>query len=103
MRVEVLNTGTELLLGLVTNTHPRIFAEGLWPLGLRLERQVTVPDGGTGIRDALSETFGRADIVLITGGLGPTTDDITREVVSELLGLELIHDETVMEAIRKRF
>ena len=43
MRVEVLNTGTELLLGSVLNTHPRIFAEALWPLGLRLERQVTVP------------------------------------------------------------
>ncbi len=103
MRVEILNTGTELLLGSVTNTHPKIFAEGLFPLGLRLERQVTVPDGGTGIRDALAETFGRADIVLITGGLGPTTDDVTREVVAELLGLELVHDETVMEAIRERF
>jgi nicotinamide-nucleotide amidase len=103
MRVEVLNTGTELLLGSVLNTHPRIFAEGLWPLGLRLDRQVTVPDGGTGIRDGLEETFGRADIVLMTGGLGPTTDDVSREAMAELLGLELIHDESVMEAIRARF
>ncbi len=103
MRVEILNTGTELLLGSVTNTHPKIFAEGLWPLGLRIERQVTVPDGGAGIRAALAETFGRADIVLLTGGLGPTTDDITREAVAELLGLEMIHDEGVMEAIRQRF
>ena len=102
MRVEVLNTGTELLLGSVLNTHPRIFAEALFPLGLRLERQVTVPDG-VAIRDALAETFGRADIVLITGGLGPTTDDITREAVAELLGLEMIHDESVMEAIAQRF
>ena len=103
MRVEVLNTGTELLLGSVLNTHPRIFAEGLWPLGLRLDRQVTVPDGGTGIRDALEEAFGRAEIVLMTGGLGPTTDDVSREAMAELLGLEMIHDETVMEAIRARF
>ena len=103
MRVEILNTGTELLLGSVLNTHPRIIAEGLWPLGLRLERQVTVPDGGTSIRDALEETFGRAEIVLMTGGLGPTTDDVSREAVADLLGLELIHDETVMEAIRVRF
>jgi nicotinamide-nucleotide amidase len=103
MRVEVLNTGTELLLGTVLNTHPRIFAEALWPLGLRLNRQVTVPDGGQGIRDALEEAFGRAEIVLMTGGLGPTTDDISREAVAELLGVEMIHDETVMEAIRARF
>ena len=102
MRVEVLNTGTELLLGSVLNTHPRIFAEALFPLGLRLARQVTVPDG-VAIRDALAETFGRADVVLITGGLGPTTDDITRETVAELLGLEMIHDESVMEAIAQRF
>ena len=103
MRVEVLNTGTELLLGNVLNSHPKIFSEGLWPLGLRLTRQVAVPDGGTGIRDALAETIGRAEIVLITGGLGPTTDDVTREAVAELLGLEMMHDEAVMEAIRARF
>ncbi len=103
MRVEVLNTGTELLLGSVINTHVRLFAEALFPLGLRIERQVTVPDGGTAIGDALLETFGRAEVVLITGGLGPTTDDVTREVVAELLGDELIHDESVMEAIRVRF
>lgn len=103
MRVEVLNTGTELLLGSVINTHVRLFAEALFPLGLRIERQVTVPDGDEAIRQALTETFGRADVVLITGGLGPTTDDVTREVVAELLGEELVHDESVMEAIRARF
>jgi len=103
MRVEVLNTGTELLLGSVINTHVRLFAEALFPLGLRIGRQVTVPDGDGAIRQALTETFGRADVVLITGGLGPTTDDVTREVVAELLGEELVHDESVMEAIRQRF
>jgi len=103
MRVEVLNTGTELLLGSVINTHVRLFAEALFPLGLRIQRQVTVPDGDDAIRHALIETFGRADVVLITGGLGPTTDDVTREVVADLLGEELVHDESVMEAIRARF
>jgi len=102
MRVEVLNTGTELLLGSVLNTHLPFLAEALFPLGLRIGRQVTVPDG-VAIREAVAETFGRADIVLITGGLGPTTDDITREAVADLLGLELIHDDTVMAAIEQRF
>ena len=86
MRLEVLNTGTELLLGSVVNTHLRLIAEAIFPLGLRVERQTTVPDGAA-IRDAIRETYGRAEIVVITGGLGPTTDDITRDVVAELLGL----------------
>lgn len=102
MRVEVINTGTELLLGSVLNTHLRFLAEALFPLGLRVNRQVTVPDGPD-IRTALLESFARAEIVIVTGGLGPTTDDITREITAELLGLTLIHDEEVMQAIAKRF
>ncbi|MEI9896317.1 MAG: competence/damage-inducible protein A [Chthoniobacter sp.] len=102
MRIEVLNTGTELLLGSVLNTHLQFLAQALFPLGLRIERQVTVPDGAP-IREALAETFGRAEVVLITGGLGPTTDDITREAVAELLDLKLVHDEMVMAAIERRF
>ena len=102
MIVEVLNTGSELLLGQVLNTHLKFMAEAMFPLGLRVERQVTVPDGAA-IREALLETFGRADVVLITGGLGPTTDDITRDVVAEVLGLELVHDEEIMAAIAARF
>ena len=102
MKVEVINTGTEILLGNITNTHLVFLARELFPLGLRVSRQVTVPDGDA-IRDALAESFARAEIVLVTGGLGPTTDDITREVTAGLLGLELIHDPAVMQAIEERF
>ncbi len=102
MRVEVINTGTELLLGHVLNTHLKFLAEALFPLGLRIARQVTVPDGAV-IREALAEAAARAEVVLITGGLGPTTDDITREIVSEWLGLTLVHDEEIMSAIEARF
>ena len=102
MRLEVINTGTELLLGSVINTHLRVFSDALFPLGLRIERQVTVPDGEA-IRGALEETLGRAEIVLMTGGLGPTTDDITREMVTELLGLHLEHDEEIWRQIEERF
>ncbi|HEX8311746.1 MAG TPA: CinA family nicotinamide mononucleotide deamidase-related protein [Chthoniobacteraceae bacterium] len=102
MKVEVINTGSELLLGSVLNTHLKYFAESLFPVGIRIQRQVTVPDGDA-IGTALAESFARADVVLVTGGLGPTTDDITREAVAELLGLELIHDDSVMEAITARF
>ena len=98
MIVEVLNTGTELLLGEVVNTHAAWFGKQLFPLGLRISRQTTVPDGEA-IRESLTECFGRADIVLVTGGLGPTTDDITRETVAELLGLELVADDELRRKI----
>jgi nicotinamide-nucleotide amidase len=101
-RLEILNTGTELLLGSVVNTHVKFLAESLFPIGLRIARQVTVPDGEA-IHDAVVETFGRAEILLITGGLGPTTDDITREIVAELLELELVEDVEVWRQIEERF
>ena len=102
MRVEIINTGTELMLGSTVNTHLAFLARALFPLGLRVQRQVTVPDGEA-IRDAVRDTFGKADIVLVTGGLGPTTDDITRDIVAELLGLKLEHDEEIWLAIQERF
>lgn len=102
MRVEMLNTGTELLLGAVVNTHLKFAAEELFPIGLRIARQTTVPDGPA-IREAMAETFGRAEVLLVTGGLGPTTDDITRELTAELLGLPLVFDEEIMTVIAERF
>jgi nicotinamide-nucleotide amidase len=101
MTVELINSGTELLLGEVINTHAAWIAKRVFPLGLRISRQTTVPDGPA-IRDAVCETFNRAEIVFITGGLGPTTDDITREVVAEILGLKLVASETIRAAIEAR-
>ena len=102
MRVEIINTCTELMLGGTVNTHLAFIARELFPLGLRVQWQVTVPDGEA-IRDAVRDTFGKADVVLVTGGLGPTTDDITRDIVAELLGMELEHDEEIWLAIQERF
>lgn len=102
MVVEIINTGTELLLGSVVNTHLRYLAEALLPLGLHVSRQVTVPDGDA-IRESLLDSFSRADIVIVTGGLGPTTDDMTREIAAELLGRALVHDASVMHAIEERY
>ena len=101
MTVELINSGTELLLGEVVNTHAAWIAKQVFPFGLRIARQTTVPDGPA-IRDAVCETFDRADIVFVTGGLGPTTDDITREAIAEILGLKLVPNETVRGAIEAR-
>lgn len=101
LRVEILNTGSELLLGQVLNTHLQFLAEALWPLGLGISRQITVPDGPV-IKEALLESFARADIVFVTGGLGPTTDDLTRDIVAELLGLDMQEDPAIADLIRER-
>lgn len=100
MRVAVLNTGSELLLGQVVNTHLAYLAREIFPLGLRIERQTTVPDGEA-IYAALRELLA-AEIVFVTGGLGPTTDDITREAVAALLGVRLQRDEKVAAALAER-
>jgi nicotinamide-nucleotide amidase len=102
MIVDLINTGSELLLGNTLNTHLAFLGQELFPLGLRIERQVTVPDGDA-IREALADSLTRADIIIVTGGLGPTTDDITREITAQLLGLPLIEDQTVWQSIHARF
>ncbi len=102
MRIEVLNTGSELLLGTTLNTHGAWIGTELFGLGLRVARQTTVPDGPA-IRDALAEAVGRSDAVLVTGGLGPTSDDITREAAAEVLGRELMIDEAALRSIEGFF
>ena len=102
MRIEILNTGTELLIGSTVNTHAAWFGRELFKLGLRIERQTTVPDGDA-IRDAMTEAVGRADALIVTGGLGPTSDDITREITAEVLGIDLITDEAAVRSLENFF
>lgn len=71
-------------------------------MGMRISRQTTVPDGEA-IREALEEAIGRADAVIVTGGLGPTSDDITREITAAVLGLELITDEAALRSLEGFF
>ncbi len=99
MRLELINTGTELLLGSTINTHLSWLGANLFPFGLRIARQLAVPDGEV-IKEALRETVGRAEIVIVTGGLGPTSDDITREMTAELLGLSMREDAGVHTHIK---
>ena len=100
--LEVINTGTELLFGSVVNTHLPYLGQQLFSIGLRVQRQVTVPDGAS-IGEAIVEARERSDILLVTGGLGPTSDDLTREIVAELTGRELVYHEEIFSPIRERF
>jgi nicotinamide-nucleotide amidase len=101
-RVEVINTGTELLFGSVINRHLSYLGQQLFSLGFRIQRQSTVPDGDA-IRDAILEASTRCDLILVTGGLGPTNDDVTREVVAELTERPLYYDDTIFQKIKERF
>jgi len=102
MRVELITTGSELMLGFTINTHLSYIARQLARIGLRLDRQVTVADDRAEMRTAIAEALPRCDVLLITGGLGPTSDDFTRDVVAELLGRKLVRDEAVAAAIAER-
>jgi nicotinamide-nucleotide amidase len=97
----VINTGTEILLGDVLNTHLAFIAHEIFQFGLRINEQHTIPDGDA-VQRALADVFQRAEIVFVTGGLGPTSDDITRELVAGYLQLPLLDDATVREMIRSR-
>jgi nicotinamide-nucleotide amidase len=101
MRAALINTGTELLLGNVQDAHLAFIAREIFPLGLRIEERRTVPDTEA-IRHALTELFPRCEILFVTGGLGPTGDDITRETVADVLGLELRQDPQLLSSLQQR-
>jgi len=101
MRAVLLNTGTELLAGDVHDTHLAFIAREIFSVGLRIEERRTVGDGPA-IGETLQDLFPRAEIIFVTGGLGPTSDDITRDVAAELLGLELRENAELIESLKKR-
>jgi nicotinamide-nucleotide amidase len=101
--IEIVNTGSELLLGRVLNTHQQWLCRQLADAGYTVNRQVAVPDAGESIQEAVREALGRADLVITTGGLGPTSDDRTRDLIAQLLGRELHFDPAVDAQIRRYF
>ena len=95
MRIELINTGSELLLGKVLNTHQQWIGHQLTNAGYTLAHQQTVPDTADAIQAAVREAIARSPLVIVTGGLGPTSDDITRQRIAELLNTPLEeHPET---------
>ncbi|HJX99063.1 MAG TPA: CinA family nicotinamide mononucleotide deamidase-related protein [Chthoniobacterales bacterium] len=101
MRTVLLNTGTELLAGDVHDTHLAFIAREIFALGLRIEERRTVGDGDP-IGETLKELFPRAEIIFVTGGLGPTSDDITRDVTAALLGLKLQENAELLASLKER-
>ena len=95
MRAEIITIGDELLIGQVVDTNSAWMAERLNEYGIELYQITSVHDERTAIIKALDEAFGRVDIVLTTGGLGPTKDDITKQVLCDYFGTHLIKSASV--------
>lgn len=100
---EILCVGTELLLGDIVNTNASYISRRLAALGIPVYRQAVVGDNPERMREAVAESFARSDCLILTGGLGPTCDDITKEIVSEYFGLELELNEEALERMKSYF
>ena len=103
MRAETISIGTELLLGGITDTNAVWIAQRLAEVGVDLYFRTTVGDNVGRIVDAIKHALTRADVIITTGGLGPTVDDMTREAVARATERELVLDENLLAQIRERF
>lgn len=102
MRAEIVSVGTELLLGNIVNTNAYYLSKRLAELGHFVYRQTTVGDNAGRLAEVLKEAIGRVELVVITGGLGPTQDDLTKETAAGLFGLDLQLDKASLQRIKER-
>ena len=100
---EILCVGTELLLGDIINTNASYISRRLAALGIPVYRQAVVGDNPERMRQAIAESFSRSDCLILSGGLGPTCDDITKEMVAEHFGLELVHNQEALDRMMEYF
>ena len=100
---ELIAVGTELLLGNIANTDAQILSQGLSALGITVHYHTVVGDNPQRLRDALDIARRRADIIITTGGLGPTYDDLTKQTICAAFGRELVLHEDILETIRSYF
>lgn len=103
MHVEILSTGDELLTGQVVDTNSPWLMDRLWDLGIMVRRKTLVGDDRADLDAALRETSARADAVVVSGGLGPTEDDLTAERLAAVAGVPLELHEPSLRAIEERF
>ncbi|WP_242394372.1 competence/damage-inducible protein A [Anaeromyxobacter oryzisoli] len=103
MEVELLSTGDELLTGQVVDTNSAWLMDRLWELGVMVRRKTLVGDDRADLAAAIRETTARADLVVMSGGMGPTEDDLTSECVAAVLGVPLELHEPSLVAIAERF
>lgn len=100
---EILCIGTEILMGDIINTNAAYIAKELASLGINVYHQSVVGDNPKRLKDSLELAFSRADIVITTGGLGPTYDDLSKETIASYFGRQLVMDEEALHRIERHF
>jgi nicotinamide-nucleotide amidase len=100
---EIVAIGSELLLGQIVDTNSAWIAQRLTNLGVNLFYKTTVGDNPKRMKDTISRALGRSDVVITGGGLGPTQDDLTREIIAEVTGRKLVLDPALLDQIERRF
>ena len=103
MRCEIVAVGTEILLGQIVDTNSAWIAERLAEAGIDCHFQTVVGDNPERMLEVFESALERAEALIVTGGLGPTQDDLTREVVAGLMGVDLVRDMEIVERIQERF
>ena len=103
MEIEIINTGSEIMLGRILNTHQQWLCSELANRGYVVTRHVAIADHGLQIQNVIRESLSRADLIITTGGLGPTSDDITRDLVAGLLGRKLVLDSVILDRLEAFF
>lgn len=103
MKAEIISVGTELLLGQLVDTNSVWLSQQFSQMGINSHFKTTVGDNANNIEQVFALATQRADIIIATGGLGPTQDDITKETLAKTLGLELVYDEALAEMIKEKF
>ena len=93
MTAEIICVGTEILLGNIVNTNAAYLSERLASLGISVFFETTVGDNEERLEDVIRQGFERSDILILSGGLGPTKDDLTKEIATKACGQELVEDE----------
>ncbi len=100
---EILCVGTEILIGDIVNTNSAFISQKLYEIGINQYRQTAVGDNPERLENAIRESLSRTDLLIMTGGLGPTYDDLTKEVAAKCMGRELVFDEEAYENIKNIF
>jgi len=103
MNAEIIAVGSELLLGQIVNTNARFISKQLASIGTNVFYHTVVGDNPTRLQQAIAVAEGRSNLIIFTGGLGPTKDDLTKETIAKHLGKELEFDQAALDSISQYF
>lgn len=103
MRVEVVAIAEEVLKGMIVNTNSSYISSALGKMGWSVQRHTVLPDEKEALKEGLKEALSRSDLVISTGGLGPTLDDVTRHVAADIFSSDFVFNEEVAKDLEKRY